>query len=380
MTSAALLEARALEVERGGVAVLDVPSFRLEEGELVSLIGPNGSGKSTLLLSLMGLLPRRSGEVLWRGAPLWSDGDVVAARRRMAMVLQDPLLFHATVHDNVASGLRIRGVPRAEERRRVTAYLERFGLAAMAGRSARTLSGGEARRVSIARALVVEPEVVFLDEPFAHVDPPTRAAIADDLERTIRETGTAAILVTHDQSEALRLSDRIVVMHRGTIVQSDVPAVVMNAPVNEFVASCMGMETILDGMVVWEDAGTIRAAVAGAEIVAVGRGVPGDRVYCCIRPEHVTIELTSPAGTSSARNVLAATIAAVSSEGAYLKVKLDCGGFPLVATVTTESFTTLGLERGRRVFASFKATAVHLIHAAPVGSRGPGAAPAPARA
>ncbi len=358
-----LLEAVGLRVERGGVGVLDVPAFRLEAGEFVSLIGPNGCGKTTLLLSLMCLLPRAAGQVRWRGAPVSTEGEAVALRRRMAMVLQEPLLFQATVQQNVAAGLRIRGLPRQEERRRVGSYLERFGLSALAERSARTLSGGEARRVSIARALAVEPEVVFLDEPFANLDPPTRQAITDDLERTVRETGAAAVLVTHDQSEALRLSERIVVMQRGTVVQSGAPAVIMNEPVNEFVAGCMGMETVVEGEVVRALDGEIVMAVAGREIQAIGAGAPGEPVYCCIRPEHVTIDLTSPAGSSSARNVFPARIGSVTSAGPYLKVRLDCG-FPLVATVTTESLATLRLTRGREVFASFKATAVHVIRRA----------------
>jgi tungstate transport system ATP-binding protein len=363
MTAAALLEARDLRVDRGGVEVLDVPAFRLEPGEFVSLIGPNGCGKSTLLLSLMCLLPRAAGQVLWRGAEVSTGRDAIALRRRMAMVLQEPLLLQATVYDNVAAGLRIRGLPRREERRRVMAYLERFGLGTLEDRSARMLSGGESRRVSIARALAVEPEVVFLDEPFANLDPPTRQGITDDLERTLHERRAAAVLVTHDQAEALRLSERIVVMQRGTIVQSGAPAVVMNEPVNEFVASCMGMETIVEGVVTRRVGGEVVMAVAGREISAIGSGAPGDRVYCCIRPEHVTIELVSPAGSSSARNVFPARIASVASAGTYLKVKLDCG-FPLVATVTTESLATLGLTRGRDVFASFKATAVHVIRQA----------------
>ena len=127
------------------------------------------------------------------------------------------------------------------------AYLERFRLTEMAQRSARKLSGGEARRVNLARALVVEPEVVFLDEPFANLDLPTRESITTDLERTLREAGMAAVLVTHDQAEALRLSDRIVVLNGGRIVQSDAPSAVMNNPINEFVASCVGMETIVEG-------------------------------------------------------------------------------------------------------------------------------------
>jgi tungstate transport system ATP-binding protein len=123
------------------------------------------------------------------------------------------------------------------------------------------------------------------------------------------------------------------------------------------------METIVEGVVVRHVDGEVIMAVAGRELSAIGAGAPGDPVYCCIRPEHVTIDLTNPAGSSSARNVFPATIAAVTSAGAYLKVKLDCG-FPLVATVTTESLATLGLTRGRPVFASFKATAVHVIRRA----------------
>lgn len=354
-----ILELKDLLVDRGGQRVLDVRSFRLHEGEFVAIIGPNGSGKSTLLLSMMGLLDRTGGEVLFHGKDVLSSG-LVERRRRMAMVLQEPLLFDATVYDNVAAGLRLRGRGRDQIRRTVMTYLERFRLADMAGRSARKLSGGEARRVSLARALAVEPEVVFLDEPFAHLDLPARQAITADLEKTIRASRLAAVLVTHDRAEALRLSDRIVVMNAGRIVQSDVPSVVMNNPVNEFVASCVGMETILPGEVLKSDRWEIVISVAGRQIDAVGEGAPGEQVYCCVRPENVLIEVVNPAATSSARNVFPALITRVASVGPYLEIRLDCG-FPLVAHVTAESFAMLDLEEGKRVFASFKATAIHVI-------------------
>jgi tungstate transport system ATP-binding protein len=369
MTGAAcVVELRNLKVARGGVEVLDVPSFCLREGELVSLIGPNGSGKSSLLLALMALLQRSAGQLLYRGEEVGSGAAAVAYRRRLAMVLQEPLLFDATVYDNVASGLRIRGLGRGEIRERVTAHLERFRLAGMAQRSARKLSGGEARRVSLARALAVEPDVVLLDEPFANLDLPTRQSITDDLERTLRDARTAAILVTHDQAEALRLSDRIVVMSGGRIVQSDAPAAVMNNPVNEFVASAVGMESILDGVVRKAAGGEIVVEVEGHDVHAVAQEAPGEHVYCCIRPENVLIEVVDPARTSSARNVFAARIAGVASVGPFLRVKLDCG-FPLVAHVTGGSFATLHLQEGKTVFASFKATAIHVIRKADAGAR-----------
>jgi tungstate transport system ATP-binding protein len=366
-----LVELRGVRVDRGGVRVLDVPAFAIAEGELVALLGPNGSGKTTLLLSLMGLLPRAQGGLLWRGAEVASERDALAARRRMAMILQEPLLFDDSVADNVAAGLRLRGLPRDEVRERVGAALERFGLAAIARRSARTLSGGEARRVSLARALVLAPELVLLDEPFANLDARTREAITDGLERTLRETRTAAVLVTHDATEALRLSDRIAVMHRGEIVQSGPPAAVLNEPVSELVASTVGMETILEGVVSRSAGGELVAAVAGREVHALGDAAAGDAVYLCIRPENVTVERADPRGSSSARNVFPATVSASSPVGPYLKVKLDCG-FPLVASVTGESFAALELGRGRTVYASVKATAIHVIRkadAAPARSR-----------
>jgi tungstate transport system ATP-binding protein len=360
MTSAVpLLELRGLRVKRGGVDVLDVPSFRLHEGELVALIGPNGSGKSSLLLSLMCLLEREAGELWFRGRKVAAD-RAVEHRRRIAMVLQEPLLFDATVLENVASGLRIRGLARHEARRRATSYLDRFRLGELADRSARRLSGGEARRVSLARALAVEPDVVLLDEPFANLDPPTRQSIVDDLERTFRGSRMAAVFVTHDRTEALHLSDRLAVMNGGRIVQCDAPAVVMNDPVDAFVASCVGMETILPGFVRRAGGGEIVVEVLGREIDAVGGAAVGEQVYCCIRPENVTVDLVDPAASTSARNVFPARIVSVSSMGAYLKVKLDCG-FQVVAHVTAESFATLRLEPGKQVFAAFKATAVHVI-------------------
>lgn len=367
-----VLELRDVRVERSGRTVLDVPSFRLDPGELVALVGPNGSGKTTLLHALMGLVPRAAGTALLRGEPLEAGGRLVERRRRMALILQDALLFDTTVEKNVGASLRLRGVRGAALRRRVAEALERFRVSALATRPARELSGGEARRVSLARALVVGPEVVLLDEPFTSLDAPTRQAITDDVEAAVRESGMSAILVTHDAGEALRLADRIVVMHEGRIVQSDAPAAVLNHPVNPFVASCVEMETILEGEVRARSGWELEVAVGDAIIEAVGQAEVGDGVHLCIRPENVVIEPLAPARPTSARNVYPARIAAVASIGPYLKLRLDCG-FPLVTHVTAESWALLGLGPGRSVQALFKATAVHVIRRAR-----PAAAAAPA--
>ncbi|MBJ6749766.1 ABC transporter ATP-binding protein [Geomonas anaerohicana] len=355
-----LLDLKELRVDRGGVTVLDIPSFSLSQNEFVSLIGPNGAGKSTLLLSLLGLMKHQTGTVTYRGGAVSSEAQWLELRRRIAMVLQEPLLFDSTVFENVASGLKLRGLGRAEIKTRVATYLERFNLAHMGQRSARKLSGGEARRVSLARAFAVEPEVIFFDEPFANLDPPTRQALTEDMDRIIRDRGIAAILVTHDQSEALRMSQRIVVMNRGSIVQQGTPAEVMNHPVNEFVANFVGMETILEGEVVRNNDQQMAVMVAGREVDTIGDAEPGAQVYCCIRPENVTISVSHPDEKSSARNLYPGRVTDVASMGPFLRLQLDCG-FPLTSYVTRESFAKLELCEGRDVYASFKATSVHLI-------------------
>lgn len=355
-----VLELKDLRVDRGGVQVLDVPSFSLSANEFVSLIGPNGAGKSTLLLSVMGLVDRANGSLAYRGEEIRSRTQWLELRRKIAMVLQEPLLFDSTVYDNVASGLKLRGMGRVELRSRVGTYLERFNLTHMAQRSARRLSGGEARRVSLARAFAVEPELIFFDEPFANLDPPTRQALTEDMDRIIREQGISAVLVTHDQSEALRLSDRIVVMNAGRMVQQGTPAAVMNRPVNQFVANFVGMETILEGEVLTNREQQVAVMVAGHEIDTVGDEQPGDHVYCCIRPENVTVSVSHPQEKSSARNHYRGRVVEVASMGPFLKLQLDCG-FPLTAYLTRESFANLALSEGKEIYASFKATSVHLI-------------------
>jgi len=355
-----LLEVQNLRVSRGNVQILDIPSFHLGEREFVSLIGPNGSGKSTLLLSLMCLLKRDSGTIAFKGKGIDSHASVLDFRRRIAMVLQEPLLFDTTVQENVASGLKIRGIGRSETRRRVEACLDRFNLTEMARRSARKLSGGEARRVSLARAFAVEPDMIFFDEPFANLDAPTRQSLIDDMGRIIRETGIATILVTHDPSEALRMSDRVLVMHGGKLVQSGTPASVMSRPENGFVANFVGMDTIIEGVIRKNSDKLLSISVGNHEIDAIGDFPPNEQVYCCIRPENVVVSLTNPADTSSTRNVFPARITDIESLGPFLRVRMDCG-FPLTSYLTYESFAKLGLAEGRDAFASFKATAVHLI-------------------
>jgi len=330
------------------------------EGETLSLIGPNGAGKTTLLQALSYLMTPSAGQILFRGQAVGAEQRILEYRRRLAMVFQEPLLFDTTVFGNVVSGLKIRGNGGAEARRIVEAQLERFGIAHLSDRSARTLSGGEAQRASLARAFAISPEILFLDEPFAALDPPTREAVVTDLEKVLAETKTTTVMATHDRNEALRLSDRIAVMEGGRIAQIDRPAVVMNQPVDEFVASFVGTETILEGRVGDVNETALIVNVNGSNIEVVGRGRPGEEVILCIRPENVTLSISDGSGKTSARNVFHGRISRIVPLGLFHKIEISCG-FPLVAYVTTHALEDLALKKGKEVVASFKATAIHVI-------------------
>jgi tungstate transport system ATP-binding protein len=355
-----ILEAKNIEVERGGMLILHVPSLLIQEGETLSLIGPNGAGKTTLLQALSYLLKPFQGEIFFRRKKVEVNHSVFEYRRKLAMVFQEALLFDATVFNNVASGLKIRGMKKGEIRDRVMEQLERFGISHLNDRSAKTLSGGEAQRTSLARAFALRPEILLLDEPFASLDPPTRDSLIEDLEHILKQTQTTVIFATHDRLDALRLSDRIAVMNDGKVLQVGFPEEVMNHPVNEFVASFVGVETILTGKVIKKDGGTIIASIEGQEVEAVGDAHLGEAVVLCIRPENVTLSVLPSQEKTSARNVFGGRIVKIISLGLYQKVHLQCG-FPLVSYVTNHSSEELFLTEGKEVRASFKATAVTVI-------------------
>ena len=360
MIAPPLLAVDDLRVFRGGSQVLDISSLRVEEGTILSLIGPNGAGKTTLMQTLACLIKPHGGEFSFKGEKVFSNHGLLQYRRKLAMVFQEPLLFDTTVFQNVASGLKIRGMDRSEIEKRVKQNLERFGISHLTDRSARKISGGEAQRVALARALAIQPEILFLDEPFASLDPPTRESLMEDLEKILRQTNTTTIFATHDRMEALRLSDRIAVMNQGKILQIGPPEEIMNQPRDEFIASFVGVETILTGLVFKKGRGSFMVAVDGQAVEAVGETEVGETVVLCIRPENVTIAVPTHPEATSARNVFPARITKIVPLGLYYKIHLDCG-FPLVAYVTGHSLENLSLQEAQNVSASFKATAIHVI-------------------
>lgn len=358
--SAPILRVKNLRVERGGVILLNIPSVSIDKGEVLALIGPNGAGKTTLLLTLSHLLKPFHGEIFFNGKRIETSHSVFEYRRKLAMVFQEPLLFDTTVFNNVASGLKIRGMRKKEIDKRVSENLELFGISHLKDRSAKTLSGGEAQRTSLARAFALQPEILLLDEPFASLDPPTRESLLDDLEHILNQTKTTTIFATHDRTEALNLSDRIAVMKDGEILQIGTPDEVMNHPAGEFVASFIGVETILTGKVIKKNGGTFAVSISGKEIEAVGEVRLGETVVLCIRPENVILSTQPYLKVMSARNIFRGKIIKITPLGPYQKIHLDCG-FPLVAYVTHHSIDELSLVEGKEVSASFKATGVTVI-------------------
>jgi len=224
-----------VQVRYGAATVLDVPSFDVFDSEIVAVIGANGSGKSTLL-RVLGLLQQPTcGKVYFR-SEMAKPANCFALRRRTASVLQAPLLLDSTVYANAALGLKLRGVDREQIEARLQPWLERLGIAHLAARPARTLSGGEARRTSLARALVLEPELLLLDEPFSALDAPSREALLVDLQHVLPQSQAAVVIVTHDLYEAAALADRIGVLSQGKLLQIGPIEEVLTSPVSKEVA------------------------------------------------------------------------------------------------------------------------------------------------
>lgn len=223
-----LLEIRDLRVVRGGKTVLTIDELLIEKGDILAVVGPNGAGKSTLLLTLARLLHPENGEILFSGRQASADSDT-SYRRRIALVLQEPLLFDVSVFDNVASGLRFRGLEKSKIQPRVDVWLKRLGILELKKRRATELSGGEAQRVSLARALVLEPELLLLDEPFSALDPPTHKRLLTELSALLAETQTTTVFITHDLQEALRLGKRMAVILNGVLRQVGSPDEILRA-------------------------------------------------------------------------------------------------------------------------------------------------------
>jgi tungstate transport system ATP-binding protein len=229
-----LISIRDLIVQRNGQSALQVDSLEIERGETLTVVGPNGAGKSTLLLSLARLLNPTHGEIVYQGKSL-RDWNELEYRRKISFVFQAPLLMDMTVEQNVALGLTFRGTPKDEIQARVRKWMKQLGVDSLSKRRAGQLSGGEAQRVSLARAFVLDPELLLLDEPFSALDPPTRALLIEDLASLLKANDRTAVFVTHNLAEASMLSHRIAVIIGGVLLQVGTARQIKSNPADEAV-------------------------------------------------------------------------------------------------------------------------------------------------
>ena len=340
----------ALSVRRGPL-LLDV-DLEVAEGEVTAVLGPNGAGKTTMLAAVAGLVPLADGRVVLDGTVLEDTATgtrLPPPRRPVGIVFQDGLLFpHLSVLENVAFGLRARGSSRSTARRDSKEWLARLGLAELADVRPDRLSGGQARRVALARALAPNPRLLLLDEPLSALDVATRAEVRRELVRHLRSFVGTRLLVTHDPLEAMAVADRLLVLEEGRIVQSGTPADVRERPRSRYAADLAGVNLFR---------GRARTGVielsSGVRIVAAGSSA--GEVFAVVHPRSVALHRQVPEG--SPRNVWEATAERVDLEGDRVRVVLG-GVVPLVAEVTRASADELRLAEGGPVWATVKATEV----------------------
>jgi molybdate transport system ATP-binding protein len=341
-----------------GFATAAAFDVAMPPGTLLVLFGPSGAGKTTVLRQIAGLERPDAGTIRF-GDDVWCD---IAARRwvppqvrRVGLVFQQPGLFpHLTVSDNISYGVR-----RVSDPEQGIAAL--LGIADLGNRYPGALSGGEAQRVALARALAPRPRLLLLDEPFAALDSPTRQRLRRDVRALLRTTGTPAVLVTHDRTEAMAMGDAVAVMIDGRVRQTGAVSDVFSVPADVDVAAAVGIESVLPARVTGADAGLQTVEVGHVVLhVAERDALPaGTAVFVCIRAEDVTIESRAGAPAST-RNRLAARVVSIAPDGPIDRVTLDCG-FALDALVTRQARDELRLEVGSDVTAAVKATAIHLV-------------------
>jgi len=345
--------------------VLQDLDLRIGKGEVFALIGPTGAGKTTLLRIMDLLEVPGAGEIYFDGKCVPRSGRRrLEMRRRMSFVQQKPQVFNLSVYDNIACGLRWRGEQKAKIADKVDHVVELVGLEGYQDRNARTLSGGEAQRVALARSLVLEPEVLLLDEPTANLDPVSTDKIGQLISYVARQRNTTMIMATHAMSQGQQLADRIGVLLNGRLVQTGNATDVFHSPQNEEVARFVGMENVIEGVVSDSSEGIVTVSIAGSGLQAVSDCLSGKQVYACVRPEDITLLIADDyqrkAVRTSARNAFPGRVSRVTTIGPLSRVEIDCG-FRLVALVTKISAEELGLQVGRGVCAAFKATAVHIM-------------------
>ncbi|MFQ6074911.1 MAG: ABC transporter ATP-binding protein [Candidatus Bathyarchaeia archaeon] len=349
------IEFRDVTKRYGDVTALEGVSLNVMKGEILTVLGPNGSGKTTTLRIMAGIEKPTSGEVYFDGARV-DDGNRSEARKRSTMVFQRATLFNTTVYDNVAYGLKVRGCPRREIKERVRDALKLVRLEGYDGRLAVELSGGEQQRVSIARALVLDTELLLLDEPTANLDPKNVSIIEEIISWVNRERKATVVMATHNMFQAEALTDRVALLLGGRIAEVGTVYEVFGAP-SRYLQGFARLENVFSG--------TSKITEGGTSLIDVGNGIQieaalqkSGRVTIYTRPEDII--LSRRPIESSARNVFKGRVVSLSDLGVLIRLRVDVGR-EFVVQITKRSFVEMRLNVGSEVFLTFKASSVHII-------------------
>ena len=317
-----IIELKNITVRFDGETVLENLSLSIRDGEFVTLLGASGCGKTTTLRLIAGFLEPDEGDVFFDGQNM---KGVPAYKREVNTIFQRYALFpHYNVFENVAYGLRVRHLPEAEIKERVNEMLTLVNLSSFAKRNISKLSGGQQQRVAIARALILKPKVLLLDEPLAALDLKLRKDMQNELKNIQKALGITFVFVTHDQEEALSMSDTVVVMNEGKVQQIGSPIDIYNEPQNAFVADFIGESNILDGVM----RADYRAFFSGREFECLDKGFEvNEPVDVVVRPEDVDI-------VPEDKGMLRGIVTSVTFRGVHFEIIVDIGGFKWMIQTT----------------------------------------------
>ena len=345
----------------GRTAIRASLRYAIEASTVLILFGPSGSGKTTVLRSVAGLEWPEDGRIQFLSRT-WLDTSsgvrVSPQDRHIGYMPQDFALFPTySVAGNIGYGLR--ALASHDRSKRIAEVVELFQLQGLETAKPRELSGGQQQRVALARAVAPRPQLLLLDEPLSALDAPTRLQLRGELRTLLKQLSLPSIIVTHDWAEALTLGDVMAVMGGGQVHQVGKPHEVFSRPADAEVARIVGVETVVEGLVIENANGLATVAVNGTRLKGISSDVVGAGVYVCIRAEDVVVEQAG-SGMTSARNHLMGRVSDIAPQGVMVQVTIDCG-FSLIATITRGAVEDLCLVPGTPVIAAIKAGAVHLV-------------------
>lgn len=348
-----MLEIKDISIELGEFSLKKI-SLVINKGEYMVILGPTGAGKTILLETIAGIYIPDCGRIILNDKDITSEDP---KNRKITMVYQDFVLFpHLSVFDNIAFGLKTAKCPACEIEEKINRIAELLGISHLLKRDIVNLSGGEKQRTSIARALVLEPEVLLLDEPLSALDGNTRDKLRKELKKIHQVYGTTIIHVTHNFEEVFSLADRVSVMNKGEIIQTGIPDEVFSKPNCRFIAGFVGVENIFRGTIS-SGKGSSIISVDGLKISSSATGLSGE-IYASVRPEDIMIS-KEPLKTP-ARNSFQGKVVSIKNNGTMVQVIVDVG-ILFTTILTRRGLSDIELKEDDRVYLTFKAAAVHVF-------------------